>query len=104
MPNPDRSEQPEVEPISLAESEKILEEALAPYLSDDWRIVDRGPDAARLTRGTRNLDLRVDLLGQVITEESALTPLQDSGRLIAWMLLLAALLIGLAFSAALGIL
>ena len=52
----------------------------------------------------RNLDIRVDLLGQVETEESGLTPLQDSGRLMAWMVLLAALLVVLALSTALGIL
>jgi hypothetical protein len=45
----------------------------------------------------------VDLLGKLEPEESGLTPLQDSGRLIAWVLLLATLLIVLALSAALGI-
>jgi hypothetical protein len=43
-------------------------------------------------------------LGQIVTQESGLTPLQDSGRLTAWVLLLAALLVALALSAALGIL
>ncbi len=100
----DSTEQPEIEPVGIAEAEKIMEEALQPYLADDWRIIDRGPYAARLTRGMRNLDVRIDLLGQVETEESGLTPLQDSGRLMAWMVLLAALLVVLALSAALGIL
>ncbi len=59
---------------------------------------------ARLTRGDRNLDVRVDLLGEVEVKESALTPLQDSGRLVAWMLLLTSLLLALAIAAALGIL
>jgi hypothetical protein len=104
IPDPVDPEQPEIEPISPSEAEKILKEALKPYLDDDWRLLDRGPYAARLTRGVRNLDIRIDLLGQVDTEESGLTPLQESGRLIAWLLLLAALLIVLAFSAALGIL
>jgi hypothetical protein len=103
-PHPDSPEQPEIEPVGPDEAEAILEAALQPYLAGDWRVIDRGPYAARLTRGLRNLDLRVDLLGQVETEESGLTPLQDSGRLIAWTLLLAALLIVLALSAALGIL
>lgn len=100
----DSAEQPEIEPVGIAEAEKILEEALQPYLADDWRIIDRGPYAARLTRGMRNLDIRIDLLGRIETEESGLTPLQDSGRLMAWMVLLAALLVVLALSAALGIL
>ncbi|GIV81085.1 MAG: hypothetical protein KatS3mg051_0439 [Anaerolineae bacterium] len=59
---------------------------------------------ARLTRGDRNLDVRVDLLGEVEVKESTLTPLQDSGRLVAWMLLLTSLLLALAIAAALGIL
>ena len=100
----DSTEQPEIEPVGIAEAEKILGEALQPYLAEDWRVIDRGPYAARLTRGMRNLDVRIDLLGQVETEESGLTPLQDSGRLMAWMVLLAALLVVLALSAALGIL
>jgi hypothetical protein len=103
VPDPANPEPSEIEPISPAEAEKILEEALQPYLADEWRLLDRGPYAARLTRDVRNLDIRIDLLGQVITEESGLTPLQESGRLIAWVLLLAALLIALALSAALGI-
>jgi hypothetical protein len=103
LPDSEAPEQPEIEPVGIAEAEAILEEALQPYLDAEWRIIDRGPYAARLTRGVRNLDLRVDLLGKIETEESGLTPLQDSGRLIAWTLLLAALLIVLALSAALGI-
>jgi hypothetical protein len=101
---PDATEHAEIEPVGIDEAGKIMEDALQPYLAEDWRIIDRGPYAARLTRGVRNLDIRVDLLGQVETEESGLTPLQDSGRLMAWMVLLAALLVVLALSAALGIL
>jgi hypothetical protein len=101
---PDATEHAEIEPVGIDEAGKIMEDALQPYLAEDWRIIDRGPYATRLTRGVRNLDIRVDLLGQVETEESGLTPLQDSGRLMAWMVLLAALLVVLALSAALGIL
>ena len=101
---PDSTEQAEIEPVGVEEAAKIMEDALQPYLAEDWRIIDRGPYAARLTRGMRNLDIRVDLLGRVESEESGLTPLQDSGRLMAWMVLLAALLVVLALSAALGIL
>ncbi len=101
---PDSTGPAEIEPVGIADAEKIMEDALQPYLAEDWRIIDRGPYAARLTRGMRNLDIRIDLLGQVETEESGLTPLQDSGRLMAWMVLLAALLVVLALSAALGIL
>jgi hypothetical protein len=96
-------EKQEIEPILPEEAEKILEDALAPYLADGWHILDRSAYNARLTRGTRNLDIRIDLLGQVETEESELTPLQDSGRLMAWVLLLVSLLVVLALATALGI-
>jgi hypothetical protein len=94
----------EIEPISPDNAAAILKTALEPYVADGWRVIDRSAYDARLTRGTRNLDIRVDLLGQIVTQESGLTPLQDSGRLTAWVLLLAALLVALALSAALGIL
>ena len=99
-----RAAQPEIEPISTAEAQAILADALAPYLADGWHVLDRSPAWARLTRGKRNLDVRVDLLGEVEAHESDLTPLQDSGRLIAWVLLLTSLLLALAVAAALGIL
>ena len=94
---------PAVEPISTEEAQAILERALEPYLADGWHVLDRSPSIARLTRGMRNLDVRVDLLGKVETQESGLTPLQDSGRLTAWVLLLASMLVVLALAAALGI-
>lgn len=94
----------EIEPLSPDKAGVILETALAPYLADGWRVLDRGTYSARLTRGLRNLDVRVDLLGQVETEEFGLTPLQESGRLTAWVVLLAMLLVALALGATLGIL
>jgi hypothetical protein len=99
-----RTPPPEIEPIGLEQAQTILQRALAPYLADGWRVLERNPTMARLTRGDRNLDVRVDLLGEVEIKESGLTPLQDSGRLVAWMLLLTSLLLALAIAAALGIL
>ncbi len=93
----------EVEPISPQAADAILREALAPYVAQGWHVMDQGPYAARLTRQDRNLDLRVDLLGQVEARESGLTPLQESGRLVAWMVLLAMLMVALALAAALGV-
>lgn len=93
----------EIEPVGPDDAARILAKAVEPYLADGWRVLDRSAYSARLTRGVRNLDLRVDLLGQVETEETGLTPLQDSGRLAAWVVLLTTLLVVLALSAALGI-
>ncbi|NDJ77024.1 MAG: hypothetical protein GYB65_12285 [Chloroflexi bacterium] len=97
------SEPEEIDPISPEEAAEILDNVVQPYLDDEWRVLDRSAYAARLTRGTRNLDVRVDLLGNVETQESDLTPLQDSGRLMAWVLLLTTLLVVLALATALGI-
>ncbi|MBN1681826.1 MAG: hypothetical protein JW966_16215 [Anaerolineae bacterium] len=95
--------EPEIDPISPEDAAAILESALAPYLDDGWHILDQSAYYARLTRDTRNLDIRIDLLGNVETQESDLTSLQDSGRLMAWVLLLASLLVALALATALGI-
>ncbi len=80
--------EPEVEPIDPEAAAALLDGAIRPYLDEGWHILDRSAYAVRLTRGMRNLDVRVDLLGQVEQQESGLTPLQDSGRLMAWVLLL----------------
>lgn len=93
----------EIEPISPREAERILAQALEPYLAEGWHVLERDAYMARLTREDRNLDVRVDLLGQVQTEESNLTALQDSGRLVAWVLLITALLLALTITSALGI-
>ncbi|MBN2306224.1 MAG: hypothetical protein JXQ72_17205 [Anaerolineae bacterium] len=96
--------EPGIELIPPDEADAILDRALEPYLADGWNVFARGVNSVRLTRGMRNLDVRVDLLGQVEIQESGLTPLQESGRLTAWVLLWTILLLALAISAALGIL
>ncbi len=103
MPRPNPAE-PEVEPVDPQTAEAALSEALAPYLAEDWRVLHRDAYSARLRRAGRNVDVWVDLLGDVQTRERGPTPLQESGRLMAWMVLLAMLLLALALSAALGLL
>lgn len=103
-PAPPTAQPAEIEPIAPAKAAAILEGVLAPYLADGWHVLHRDAYSARLTRGDRNLDLRVDLLGHIEQQESALTPLQDSGRWIAWVVLLAMLLVVMALASALGIL
>lgn len=103
LPETQSNSEPEIEPIHPEQAEILLREAMEPYLADGWHLLRHNAYTARLTRGTRNMDIFVDLLGQIETQESGLTPLQDSGRLVAWVILLAALLIVLSISAALGI-
>ncbi len=103
MPQVDPPES-EVEPISPEEAEAILKTAMEPYLADGWHVLHESAYTVRLTRGMSNLDIHVDLLGNVEAQEKPLTPLQDSGRLMAWVLLVAMLMVALAVSSALGIL
>ncbi len=82
----------------------ILDEALTPYLDEEWRLLENDDYTALLNRGGRNLRIRVDLVGEVHVEEMALTPAQTNGRLVAWVLLIAAFLVVLALASALGLL
>ena len=91
----------EIEPISPREAERILAQALEPYLSEGWRVLDRDAYTARLTRENRILDVRVDLIGQVEAQETDRSALPDSGRLVAWVVLVMALLLALAVTSAL---
>ncbi len=94
----------EIDIIEPDEAHEILEQALAPYLDDDWRLLDYDDYNARLSRGTRNLHIRVGWLGDVETTETELTVTQTTGALVAWVLLIAILLVVLALASALGIL
>jgi hypothetical protein len=90
----------EIEPIPAAEARRILENAIRERLGDKWRdeetgwqIVTGHDYMARLTRGTKNLDFYVDLLGNVTVEEKEIDGGQSNGRLIAWMVLIASLIL-----------
>lgn len=95
---------PDVDLIDAAQAEAILKATIEPYLAEGWHLLHEDAYSARLTHGMRNLDVRVDLLGEVTVEETELTPLQESGRLMAWMILMAMLLVAMALFSALGIL
>lgn len=94
----------ELEPINPEEAEVILNEAIQPYTDNGWFVLDRSASTARLTKGPRNLDIRVDLLGQVEVTTSSLSASQESGRLVAWSLLLVSLLAALVVANILGLL
>jgi hypothetical protein len=42
---------------------------------------------ARMTNGRANVDFYVDLLGHVTVEEKPVSPGQEVGRLLAWLIL-----------------
>ncbi|MBN2470565.1 MAG: hypothetical protein JXN59_07565 [Anaerolineae bacterium] len=90
------------EPIAPEEARQALEAAIAPYLADGWIVLVEHDYMARLTKGRRNLEFFVDLLGEVSVTESGLSPVQEAGRLVAWLLLLVAFLLVVALASALG--
>lgn len=65
---------------------------LAPHLrqleSEGWMILVQHDYMAYLTRGKRNLYVEVGLLGEITTQESDLTSIQESGQLVVIALLL----------------
>jgi hypothetical protein len=89
-----------IEPIEPAQARALLDEAIRERLGENWDDEETGwvrvtghDYMSRLTRGRKNLDFYVDLLGNVTVEEKDLSPVQQQGRLIAWMILLGSLLI-----------
>lgn len=106
-----RTTQAAPEPIAADAARQRIQQAIVTQLGPDWDDEDTGwmviHDAdylVRLTDGKRNLDFQCDLLGEVIVEERELNPLQGSGRLIAWMLLGASLLIAFVLARIAGVL
>src|SRR5262245_58525554 len=90
----------ELEPVSAEQARAILDQAMRERLGDNWQSDDwvllTGHDyMARVTKGNRNVDFYVDLLGNVRVEEKEVSPAQGSGRLVAWLILLLSL--GIAF-------
>jgi len=83
-----------IEPIPPEQAREILDRAMREKLGDDWRDEESGWQLvtghdymARVTRGRKNVDFYVDLLGHVTVSEGEINPAQDSGRLLAWILL-----------------
>ncbi|MBK8136005.1 MAG: hypothetical protein IPK52_09210 [Chloroflexi bacterium] len=92
----------EIEPIAPEKAREILYAAIQKRLGEHWndeesgwRLVTGHDYMARLTRGRRNIDFFVDLLGAVTIEEKAIGPAQVQGRINAWLLLGASLLLAL---------
>ncbi len=93
----------EIETIEPEQARKILEQAIRERLGEHWDDEETGwvrvtghDYMARLTRGRRNMDFYVDLLGNVTVEEKELSVVQQQGRMMAWMILLGSLLIAYA--------
>ncbi|MCU0513796.1 MAG: hypothetical protein MUE40_14655 [Anaerolineae bacterium] len=82
------------EPIAPKEARARIQAAITARLGPDWQREESGwllaHDSSylvRLNRGSINLDIACDLLGEVTITEVEANPLQVSGRFIAWMVL-----------------
>lgn len=97
------SNQPaEFEPIPPDAAAAILKPRLVELEAEGWKILVETDYMARLTRGDQNLDVRVDLLGQLEMETKPLSLVQESGRLIAMMLFFVIFLLILTLVSGLG--
>lgn len=92
----------DIDPIPAEQARAILYAAIQTRLGEHWndeesgwRMVTGHDYMARLTRGSRNIDFMVDLLGNVTIEEKAIGAAQMQGRINAWLLLVASLILAL---------
>lgn len=91
--------------IPPEEAKERLHAAIRERLGDewddelsDWTLVSRHDYMARLSNGRYTLDFYVDLLGEVQVEEKDALAFTESGRLTAWLLLVASLIVALAIA------
>jgi hypothetical protein len=93
----------EIEPIPAEQARAILEAAIRERLGETWEDEEddgwvrvSGHDyMARLTDGRTRLDFYVDLLGEVTIEEQEIGPEHKIGGMLAWMALVASMLLAL---------
>jgi len=98
-----------IEPIAPEDARARLDAAIHQTLGegwddedDGWIVISQHDYMARLTRGRENIDFYVDLLGNVEVKRSPISPAQDVGRLVAWAVLGASILLALAVARAAG--
>lgn len=93
-----------IEPIMPEAAAAILEPEVQRLEADGWVVMVQTDYMARLTRGRRNMELYVDLLGELSIQEKPLDAVQESGRIVAIMLLLVTFIFILTLLSILGIL
>lgn len=91
--------------VTPDEAEDLLRPEVEQLVAEGWRIVSKPLYGVRLERERDVLDLRVDLLGNIIREQKLkLFSGADTGRIVAWVLLIASLLVVLTLASVLGLL
>lgn len=107
MSNPTPLDPDNFEPLSLDESRAIVEAAIAERLGENWRkewlVVHNDPTLMRLNNDRTNLDFQIDLLGNVEVTERAANPVQLSGRLVVWAVLLSSLFLAFVLATVAGV-
>ncbi len=101
----DRPDVTDEDVISPEEAENILRPEVEQLIAGGWRIAAKPLYGVRLVKGNEVLDMRVDLLGNVERKTKFnILSAEQTGRLIAWVLLITSLLVTLALASALGFL
>ncbi len=101
----DGPEEVGIEITTPEEAEEILRPVVHRLVDEGWRLIGKPLYGARLVRGKETLDLRVDLLGNLERETRIdVWSGAETGRLVAWVLLITSLLFALALASALGLL
>lgn len=95
--------QDEVTIIEPDQASVILTQKLDELESEGWVMLVRTDYMARLTRGRHNLDVQVDLLGQIEIRQTALSASQESGQIVGIMLVLALLLLAITLASILNL-
>ena len=75
--------EPNLEMILPEDAERILMPRILALQDDGWRVLSRTSYQARLTRDDKNLNLYIDLVGQLVEEERPLTPRQQYAQQFA---------------------
>ena len=95
----------EIEIVTPDQAEDLLRPEVEKLMEEGWRIVSKPLYGVRLEKEREILDLRVDLLGNIERDTKlSLFTGAETGRLVAWVLLLASLLVTLVLASQLGLL
>ena len=92
----------EVQIVEPDEAAAIINPVIAELEAEGWVVIVQNDYMARLTRGRRNLDLEVSLLGELHREEKPLSLVQESGQMVAILLVLISILAAISAASALG--
>jgi hypothetical protein len=97
------SQDSEPQIISPEVAEEILDREIEKMVEEGWRVKVRSVAYVRMMQERDILDIRVDLLGNIEKEQGvALLYGPDVGRMVAWMVLIAWLLVVLVFATVIG--